>query len=70
MLRTLITIAFEVAYDLLTGKLERPYRADKLRGDSRQWGALVRTHKPDDVSGTTPEAEPGATPAVLPSGRR
>lgn len=56
MLRTILTVLVELAYDLATGKLERPYRADKLRGDSRQWGAYVRTHRP----GTTPEEPPSS----------
>lgn len=57
-MRLLLTILAELAIDLVTGKLERPYRADKLRGDSRQWGAFVRAQRPD------------VTPPAPPSGRR
>lgn len=61
-MRLMLTILAEVVIDALTGKLERPYRADKLRGDSRLWGAFVRAKRPD------------VTPVVVPtapqSGRR
>lgn len=57
-MRLLLTILAELVIDALTGKLERPYRADKLRGDSRQWAEFTR------------KAGEQVTPKAPPSSRR
>ena len=62
-MRLLLTILAEVVIDLVTGKLEKRERNHAqlqrdLRGDSRQWGELVRAKRP------------ASTPKAPPSGRR